>query len=318
MKKIKFSKLNGQGNDFVLIDSTKESIILTDKEIVQICDRHFGVGADGVILVKKSRKADLFMDYYNSDGTLAEMCGNGIRCMARFAYENHLIDNNVISIETRAGIKNINLEMLENNKIGEIEVDMGAPIFNPEKIPVNMVLLNNESFDLIKKPAQKINSASKLAKLKALNSEGSVFNYKLKINKKIYTINCVSMGNPHCVIFLDKNSHLENINLSEIGPEIENHPFFPKKTNVEFIKVENENEISMLVWERGCGETLACGTGACASAVAAILLEKVKSNYVNVNLKGGILKIRWNGIKEDSVFLKGTAAFSFDGELFLN
>ncbi|MCL4377133.1 MAG: diaminopimelate epimerase [Actinobacteria bacterium] len=318
MRTIKFSKLNGQGNDFVLIDALKEDIILSGQEIARICDRHFGVGADGVILVRKSLKADLFMDYYNSDGSSAEMCGNGIRCMAKFAYDNHLINSDSVLIETRAGIKNINLKILKNNEIGEIQVDMGAPVFDSAKIPVDLNLLKNELNNSVKKSGKQLFSNSLTQTLKSDAYKNFVFNYFLKINRKNYNINCISMGNPHCVIFLRKNDNFDDINISDIGPKIENHPFFPKKTNVEFIKVENKEEISMMVWERGCGETLACGTGACASVVAAIVLGKVKPGSIRVNLKGGALNIMWNGSKLDSVFLKGTAELSFKGELFLN
>lgn len=314
MKKIKFSKLNGQGNDFVLIDSLKDEVVLTKEEIIKICSRHFGIGADGVIIVRQSSKADLFMDYYNSDGTLAEMCGNGIRCMAKFAYDNNLISNNKFIIETRAGLKSISLEISESNSIKEIEVDMGSPIFKPEKIPINIDFLNR-NHDFAKDRYKKSPRTGLHSFLEEIKSENPVFNYKLPVGKNIFTINCVSMGNPHCIIFVDKNKDLKKIDLHEIGPKIENHPFFLNKTNVEFVKVENESEISMIVWERGCGETLACGTGACASVAAAVILDLVNPlNPVKVNLKGGILKINWSGNKKDSVFLKGTVEHSFTGE----
>jgi len=318
MKKIEFSKLDGQGNDFVLVDATIENIVLTNKEIEKICSRHFGIGADGVILVRKSTKADFFMDYYNSDGSSAEMCGNGIRCTAKFIYENGLTNKKSILIETRAGIKNVSMEICENNEIGEIQVDMGSPIFDPEKIPVNIELLNND-FDFIsnKNKGKKVSSGRDLQK-SGQEHINSVFNQKLKIGNKNYTVSCVSMGNPHCIVFLKNNENLDQIDLHNLGPKIENHPFFPKKTNVEFIKVEGGNEISMLVWERGCGETLACGTGACASVVAAIVLGKVNSKDIKVNLKGGILNIGWGGKETESVFLKGTASLNFKGEIFLN
>jgi diaminopimelate epimerase len=314
MKKIKFSKLNGQGNDFVLIDSLKDEVVLPEEGIRKICSRHFGIGADGVIIVRQSSKADFFMDYYNSDGTLAEMCGNGIRCMAKFVYDNNLINNNKFIIETRAGLKSINMDISEDNSINEIEVDMGSPIFKPEKIPVNIDFLNRNR-DFAKEQYRKASHTGLHPFLEEIKAENPIFNYNLPVGKKIFAINCVSMGNPHCIIFIDKNKDLKKIDLYEIGPKIENHPFFLNKTNVEFIKVENENEISMIVWERGCGETLACGTGACASAVAAIILDLVNPlKPVKVNLKGGILKINWSGNKKDSVFLKGTVELSFNGE----
>jgi diaminopimelate epimerase len=317
MKKIKFSKLNGQGNDFILVDSLKDEVIFTGEEIKKICSRHFGVGADGVIIVRQSSKADLFMDYFNSDGTNAEMCGNGIRCMAKFAYDNNLISENKFVIETRAGLKTINMDISKTDySVMEIEVNMGVPIFNAEKIPVNNDFLsNNPDFTITQDIAPFKTGLHPL--LDEIKSENPVFNYSLAVDKNIFTVNCVSMGNPHCVIFIDNDMDFKNIALNEIGPKIENHPFFPKKTNVEFVKVENKNEISMLVWERGCGETLACGTGACASAVAAILLDKADPLYtVIVNVKGGILRINWSGNKKESVFLKGSAELSFTGEFY--
>ncbi len=317
MKKIKFSKLNGQGNDFVLIDSLKDEAVFTEEEIKKICSRHFGIGADGVIVVRQSTEADLFMDYYNSDGTAAEMCGNGIRCMAKFVYDNNLISENKFVIETRAGLKNIDMEISKTDySVGEIEVNMGMPIFNAEKIPVNIDFINNNSNFAISQNRMAFETAVHPL-LNELKSENPVFNYSLSVDKKIITVNCVSMGNPHCVIFLDDDADFKMIDLNDIGPKIENHPFFPKKTNVEFIKVKSKNEISMMVWERGCGETLACGTGACASVVAAILLDMVDSkDTVSVNVKGGVLKINWGGNKKDNVFLKGTTELSFTGEFY--
>jgi diaminopimelate epimerase len=317
MKKIKFSKLNGQGNDFVLIDSLKDEAVFTKEEIKKICNRHLGIGADGVIIVRQSSKADMFMDYLNSDGTVAEMCGNGIRCMAKFAYDNNLISENKFVIETRAGLKAINMNISKNDySVREIEVNMGSPIFSAEKIPVNIDFLSSKpDFALVKDEMAFKTGLHPL--LDELKSENPVFSYRLSVDEKIFTVNCVSMGNPHCVIFYDNDLDFENINLDEIGPKIENHPFFPKKTNVEFVKVKNENEISMIVWERGCGETLACGTGACASVVAAIILDLVNPlNTITVNVKGGILKINWSGNKKDPVFLKGTAELSFTGEFY--
>ena len=317
MKKIKFSKLNGQGNDFILIDSLKDEVVFTEEEIKKICSRHFGIGADGVIIVRQSTEADLFMDYYNSDGTAAEMCGNGIRCMAKFVYDNNLISENSFVIETRAGLKNIDMEISKSDySVGEIEVNMGMPIFNAEKIPVNIDFINNNSNFAISQ--NKIAFETSIHPLlNELKSENPVFNYGLSVDKKIITVNCVSMGNPHCVIFIDDYDDFKIIDLHDIGPKIENHLFFPKKTNVEFIKVKSKNEISMMVWERGCGETLACGTGACASVVAAILLDMVNPmETVSVNVKGGVLKIHWGGNKKDDVFLKGTTELSFIGEFY--
>ncbi len=303
MEKINFLKMHGQGNDFILIDSTKKDFNFKPEQIKKICDRHFGIGADGLILVKNSKLADFLMDYYNQDGTSAEMCGNGIRCMAAFIIYNKLSDKKILNIETKAGIKKV-----EINNSNLIKVNMGSPIFNPDSIP----------FILADKTLQNINN------LKILNYPLS-FNYadiSLKFN-----INAVSMGNPHCVIFLDDNLdnfnssyNINNIPIEKWGPALENNPFFPKKTNVEFIEIINKDEIAMRVWERGVGETLACGTGACASAVCAIELGKIKSSCVKVNLLGGQLKIYWEGSKSNNkdVFLEGKVNIVFSGIYFLN
>lgn len=308
MKELEFSKLSGQGNDFILIDSTKQQQHLSASQIKSACDRHFGIGADGVIIVRKSDAADFFMDYYNSDGTIAEMCGNGIRCMARFLFEKKLISKDKIIIETRAGLKKIKLQLSENKKIGLIEVSMGTPVFEPEKIPVDTEAAKKIMLPSEGSPEEKNNPSS--------GTENLFFMKKFAVNDKIYSFNCLSMGNPHCVIFISDDENLEDIDLKVIGPEIENHPIFPQKTNVEFVKILKDNEISMRVWERGCGETLACGTGACASAAAAILLHKIKPGEVTVIIKGGKLQISWTGDSEDSIFLKGRVEYIFDGKYF--
>ncbi len=311
MEGFEFSKLTGQGNDFILIDSVKKEYSFTESQIKKMCDRHFGIGADGVIIVRKSVSADLFMDYYNSDGTIAEMCGNGIRCMARFAFEKKLVQKEEILIETRAGLKRIKLQLLADGKVGLIEADMGSPIFDNEKIPV--IPEDAEETEL---PLKNKNTGNFYGEFKA--EKNLFFERKFYISEKLYELNCLSMGNPHCVIFISESEQLEEIDLRKIGPEIENFPIFPRKTNVEFIKIISDNEISMRVWERGCGETLACGTGACASVSAAIILNKVKPREVVVNLTGGRLFISWTGKKQDSVFLKGKTDYIFDGKYFFD
>jgi diaminopimelate epimerase len=308
MQKIRFSKLNGQGNDFIIIDATQkplQGINLNPGQIAKICDRHFGIGADGLIIVRKNiGGADFFMDYYNQDGSVAEMCGNGIRCMAKFILDKGLSGNSTLKILTRAGLKNVEIlkgniqEHKNHNNFNEkskypilIKVDMGKPVFEPSKIPVNI-----DKKDLL--------------------FGYFAGNYKLRVKNTDFAINCVSMGNPHCVIFLDDGQALEEIPIDNWGPEIENNAIFPKKTNVEFIKVIDDYQLKMRVWERGVGETLACGTGACASAVCAIVLEKAASTVINVNLPGGQLKITWMG-KNTNVFLEGTAENAFEGEYLL-
>jgi len=284
MNTIEFSKFNGQGNDFIIIDCIKNGCIIPRESIAEMCNRNFGIGADGLILIKKSKIADFKMDFYNQDGSTAEMCGNGIRCMARFIYDKDILKKDKLNIETLAGVKKI---IVNSSSENEIKVDMGIPEFNPEKIPVKIDRLDLEDDEIVK-------------------------NCKLKVNSEEFIINCVSMGNPHCVVFLKDGVDITKIPIEKWGPEIESNHIFPKKTNVEFIKIKNKNEILMRVWERGVGETLACGTGACAAGVFSIILEKIINSKIVVNLPGGILNIYWEGIG-NSVFLEGKVKHVFDG-----
>jgi diaminopimelate epimerase len=288
MKKIEFSKLNGQGNDFIIIDATKKEVSLSKKQITEMCNRNFGIGADGLILVKKSKTSDLKMDYYNKDGSVAEMCGNGIRCLARFAWEKKIVGSQKINVETLAGEKEIFIEC-QNGKVRNIKVNMGTPEFRPRKIPVEVKNMNE------------------------------VFNYKITAGAKDFYINCVSIGNPHCVIFLESYANLKNFPVCKYGRIIENISIFPNKTNVEFVKIKNDNELNMRVWERGVGETLACGSGACAAVVCAIKLKKInveKGGEVYVNLPGGRLNVYWESLQSD-VYLEGEVGYKFDGIYFL-
>jgi len=237
-----------------------------------------------LILIKKSKISDLKMEYYNRDGSVAEMCGNGIRCMARFAYEKNLINSNNINIETLAGIKKIFLD-IKNNKVRNIKVGMGSPEFRPENIPVK------------------------------IKNKCEVFNYKITIDSKKFYINCISLGNPHCAVFLEEKENLDTFRVNKWGPRLENHNIFPNKTNVEFIKINNK-ELNMRVWERGVGETLSCGTGACAAVVCAIKLEKIKSEKIAVNTPGGKLTIIWD-CPDSEVYLEGEVDYSFDGQYSL-
>jgi diaminopimelate epimerase len=289
MKKIEFSKLNGQGNDFIIINATINHIKLSRDQITRMCERNFGIGADGLILVRPSKIFDLKMDYYNRDGSIAEMCGNGIRCMARFAYENNLINKKSknFNIETLSGIKKIFLN-IKDDKVKDIKVDIGSPKFKPENIPVNI-------------GDDKINE---------------IFNYKIKIDSEVFVINCISTGNPHCVIFLEKNVDLDTFLVGKWGPKIENYKIFPNKTNVEFVRVKNNEELNIRIWERGVGETLASGTGASAAAVCAIKLKKVRTNKVTVNVRGGKLNISWEP-RDNIIYMEGKVDHNFDGRYFL-
>ncbi len=284
MKSIEFSKLNGQGNDFILIDSFTDNVELSSMQVATMCDRHFGIGADGMILVKRSGSSDFYMDYYNQDGSKAEMCGNGIRCMSKFIHDKKLSTRDKFSIGTIAGEKIIELDLFKGY-VRNIKVDMGPPIFNPEDIPV------------------------------ALKGR-EVFDHRLNTPERDFLINCISMGNPHCIVYLEENDDIEKIPLNIWGPLLEEHSFFPNKTNVEFVKVLSDSAIKMRVWERGVGETLACGTGACAAAVSAFKLKKITGSAVKVEVPGGVLNIVWKG-DSSSVFLEGEAEHSFNGVYFL-
>jgi len=282
--KIDFVKMHGLGNDFILIDCLHKS--LGDSSFLsylskKLCDRNFGIGADGVILILPSSKTDLRMRIFNFDGTEAQMCGNGIRCFAKYAYENKLIFKIKFTVETLAGIITPEL-IFKDKEISGIKVDMGIPKLKRREIPM-------EGKDTL-----------------------MVVNETLKINpKQIFKITCVSMGNPHCIIFVND---VQSIPVDEIGPKIENHPLFPEKTNIEFIQVLNKQEINFRVWERGVGETLACGTGACAALVAAVLNKKTDRQAL-VHLPGGDLSIQWadNG----HIYMAGPAELVFKGEIYL-
>ena len=280
--KIDFIKMHGLGNDFILIDCINKS--LGDSSFLsylakKLCDRNFGIGADGLILILPSSKADLRMRIINSDGTEAQMCGNGIRCFAKYAYENKLISKNIFAVETLAGIITPKL-IFQDKEISGIKVDMGTPKLKRREIPM-------EGEDT-----------------------STVVDEVLKINtEQTFKITCVSMGNPHCIIFVND---VQSIPIDEIGPKIENHPLFPEKTNVEFIQVLNRKEINFRVWERGVGETLACGTGACAALVAAVLNKKT-DRKATIHLPGGDLDIHW--ADNEHIYMTGPAELVFKGEM---
>ena len=284
---IKFTKMNGLGNDFVILDEVEYNKVKDDiiNFVKKICTPHFSVGADGLIAVDTNvdkNIADIGWHFYNNDGTMAQMCGNGMRCFAKYIVDNKILgDKKSFRVLTKAGV--IVPKVLDN---GKVEVNMGTPILEPDKIPF-------------------------LA--------DSNLNVEVEIWAKKFILNAVSMGNPHCVVFLPQDSNDDPKTLAtDYGPDIEKHELFPQKTNVEFIKVISPNEITLDVWERGCGITLACGTGACASVVAGILLGKLDNNVL-VHLPGGDLNINWAGSKENTnfpVIMTGDASYSFKGLLF--
>lgn len=283
--KINFVKMHGLGNDFILIDCLSK--LLGDSSFLsylakKLCDRNFGIGADGLILILPSSQADLRMRIFNFDGSEAQMCGNGIRCFAKYAYENKLISKNKFAVETLAGIITPELifQVLKNKKVLRIKVNMGTPKLRRREIPMNG------------------------------EDTPTVIDETLKINpEQTFKITCVSMGNPHCITFVND---VQSISVEEIGPKIENHSLFPEKTNVEFIQVLNKQEINFRVWERGVGETLACGTGACAALVAAVLNNKT-DRKATIHLPGGDLDILW--ADDGYIYMTGPAELVFRGEM---
>lgn len=277
---MKFTKMHGIGNDYVYVNCFEESVKNPAEVSKFVSDRHFGIGSDGLILISPSATADFRMNIYNADGSQAEMCGNGIRCVAKYVYDYGLIDKTEISVETLAGIKYLRLQV-ENGKVASVEVNMGAPILEPKEIPVAV-------------------------------EESPVVNVPVEVKGKIYHMTCVSMGNPHAIIFMN---NVKDLDIEAIGPYFENHTVFPKRTNTEFVEVLDRNTVNMRVWERGSDETLACGTGACATTVACILNDKTE-NEVTVHLLGGDLKIRWDR-EANQVYMTGPATVVFDGEITL-
>ncbi|DAA97393.1 TPA: diaminopimelate epimerase [Candidatus Gastranaerophilales bacterium HUM_9] len=281
MTKIKVTKMQGCGNDFVVIDySEYEKSGLDMSELAKkACDRHFGLGADGMIIPKlDSEDTDIAWYFYNSDGTTAQMCGNGMRCFAKYVYDKKLIDKKKFSVKTGAGI--ISPEILED---GNVKVNMSSPILEPKKIPF-------------------------------IGSKN--LNQKIKVLDKEFIINAVSMGNPHCVIFTEGDVYEM---AKTYGPELEKHEMYPEKTNVEFVKIKSRNEVDFCVYERGCGITLACGTGACASVVAGVL-NNLTDCKVKVNLLGGAVTVDWSehaDNKSENIYLIGPAEYSYFAEYLL-
>ena len=272
-----FTKMQGLGNDYVYVNGFEEKIENPSKLAVKVSDRHFGIGSDGLILINPSKTADFEMEMYNADGSRGEMCGNGIRCVAKYVYDYGLTDKTQISIETLGGIKYLELTV-EEGKVVQVQVDMGKPELRPGKIPV-------------------------------IAEGDTVIDAPIEVEGKIYKMTGVSMGNPHIVIYMDD---IDNLEIEKIGPKFENHKRFPNRINTEFVEVLDRNTVKMRVWERGSGETLACGTGACAVAVACIL-NGLTEDEVTVKLLGGDLFIKWEREK-DTVYMTGPAETVFDGE----
>ena len=275
---MKFTKMHGAGNDYIYIDCFTQKVENPEILSKKLSDRHFGVGGDGIVLIKPSVTADCFMDIYNADGSRAQMCGNAVRCTAKYIFDNK-IQNSTILVETLSGIKTVEIIKEDGLAVGG-RVNMGKPILNGRQIPTRY------GTSIVKQE-------------------------KLNINNKDYEITCVSMGNPHCVVFCND---LEKLDLKTIGPLFERHEVFPERINTEFVEILDKNHLKMRVWERGSGETLACGTGACAAAVASVMNGICsKNSEIIIQARGGILKVQWN--ENDNVYLSGNAIKVFDGEI---
>lgn len=278
---MKFTKMHGCGNDYVYVDCTNEMIENPSEVSKYVSDRHFGIGSDGLILICSSETADFRMAMYNADGSEGAMCGNGIRCVAKYVYDKGLTDKKNISIETKSGIKELELT-IEDGKVSLVKVNMGAPILKAKDIPVDV---DTE---------------------KCIDSD-------INVDGKDYKITCVSMGNPHAVTFIDED--VKTFPIEKIGPKFENHPMFPDRVNTEFVQVLNRHEVNMRVWERGSGETLACGTGTCATVVACVL-NGLTDDEVTVHLLGGDLFIKYDR-ENDTVWMTGPAVIAFEGTIEL-
>ena len=273
-----FTKMHGLGNDYVCINCFRERVEDPSGFARTLCDRHYGIGADGLILICPSKVSDFKMEIYNSDGSVAGMCGNGIQCLGKYVYDYRLTGKETLSIETKSGIRNMHLHIQDGKACGAM-VDMGVPRLNAHSIPI-------------------------------LSEKDLVINDPIEVQEKNYRMTGISMGNPHAVIFLEE---INGISLEETGRELEFHPRFPERANIEFCHVTARNRMEIRVWERGVGETLACGTGACAAVVASVLNDLTDEEVI-VKLLGGELSVRWDR-KVNHVFLEGPAVKVFDGVL---
>lgn len=276
---MEFTKMHGIGNDYIYFNCLEEEIKEPEKLSIKLSDRHFGVGGDGIVLILPSEVADFRMRMFNADGSEGKMCGNATRCIGKYVFEKHYTNKNEITLETLGGIKKLSLK-IEDNKVIEVTVNMGAPITNPSDVPVNF---NKEI----------------------------VLNERVAIEENEYDITCVSMGNPHCIVYMDS---IDDLDLRVIGPKFEKNSMFPEGINTEFVEVINEKTLKMRVWERGSGETYACGTGACAAVVASVLNGYCKQDEeITVKLLGGELKIKYT--LDGLVYMTGPAEIVFEGRI---
>ena len=285
---MQFTKMQGCGNDYIYIDGAREQVADKPELARRLSDRHFGVGGDGVIFINPSQEADFEMEMYNADGSRGKMCGNGIRCVAKYVYDHGLTRNNPLRIVSCGSVKTLYLE-LADGKVDTVRVDMGIPVFEAEKIPAD--------------PA---------ATMEGADAQGRLIGASYQVDGETWRMSAVSMGNPHAVIFVPDTKPLD---LLRMGPSFENHPAFPEGVNTEFVQILDREQICMRVWERGSAETLACGTGACAS-VAAAVLNGLTDRRVRVHLLGGDLEIHWSE-EDQHIYMTGPARTVFQGEIDL-
>ena len=289
IKYMKFTKMHGCGNDYVYVDGKSEKISQEKKSelAIKVSDRHFGIGSDGLIFINPvdDENIDFEMEMYNADGSRSEMCGNGIRCVAKYVYDKGLTTKKNLVIVSAGKKKYIDLTIGDDGMVSSVKVDMGAPILKPDEVPV-------------------------------IYSGDQVVNAPIDVDGKTWHMTCVSMGNPHAVVFLPEDMNLEEFDIEKIGPRFENHEFFPRRVNTEFVKIDDKNNVHMRVWERGTGETLACGTGCCATGVACVL-NGLTDNNVTVHVLGGEVKVFWNGELTSPVIMEGPATTVFEGEIEL-
>ena len=281
---MKFTKMHGCGNDYVYVNGFEEHIDAEQKpELVRkLSDRHFGIGGDGVIFNNPGKTAEFEMEMYNADGTRAQMCGNGIRCVAKYVYDYHLTDKTNITIESFGKGKYLELTLGEDGKVSTVRVNMGAPILKAADVPV-------------------------------ISDNNQVIDEEITVNGDNYKMTCVSMGNPHAVVFVDDVADLKDFAIEQIGPYFENHERFPERTNTEFVRIIDKNNVQMRVWERGTGETLACGTGCCATTVACVL-NGLTDTKVNVHVLGGVILCEWDR-EENLVYMTGPATTVYEGNV---
>ena len=297
---MKFTKMHGLGNDYVYVNLFEEKVEDPAALAIAVSDRHFGIGSDGLIMIGPSDKADFEMIMYNADGSRGEMCGNGIRCVGKYVYDHGMTDKTTVSVETLGGIKILELHVGDDGKVESARVDMGEPVLRPSKIPIDLMYMS----EIGGCPSSMMQEGTDHP-----DPDKPAVSIPIEVDGKIWSVTCVSMGNPHAVVYVDD---VDSMDLEKIGPKFENHPLFPNRVNTEFIQRVDRGHVKMRVWERGSGETMACGTGACAVTVSGVLND-FTDRHLLLDLLGGQLDITWNE-ESGHVFMTGPAVTAFEGE----